>query len=578
VFRRNERHQQGNLFSEINNLTAKARADLEQSWAGVYYRECFCRLDETVFAVLYSDEASRPNIPVNILVGLETLKAGFGWSDAEMYDHFRYDIQVRYALGLWVLGEGEFQLRTVYNFRRRLVQHYESTGENLLDQAFAQVTDAQIRALQLKTRCLRMDSTQVASNIRRMTRLEFAVEILQRVYRMLSADDQAHYAEAFAPYLQGSSEQYVYHLRGEETAPHLQRVGELMHRLLAELKATYEVNAIYTMLQRVFGEQFDLVDGAVQVKPGKQISPRRLRSPDDTDATFRRKGEKEYEGFVANVTETCEPDNPIQLITKVQTAPNVVEDTQLLAEALPELKKRTGVEVLYNDAGFCGADADKALRKEQVLQVPTDLRGRAPNPVRLNLADFETHTDGQGQPVAVTCPHGETVTVRSGRTPKHCLAYFPASACSACPLQDRCPTRLRQRDGRRTLRFDRQQLDTAQRRRRCAAYRREGKNPRAAIEATVGAVKRPFNDDQLPVRGLFRVGAMLLGSAMMVNVRRMQRYFAAKAAPKRPAEGSPTGREAVDDSQSSFSSLLQRGLARLFGPAASSRPKFALGC
>ena len=37
---------------------------------------------------------------VNVLVGFETLKAGFGWSDEEAYDHFCFDVQVRYALVL----------------------------------------------------------------------------------------------------------------------------------------------------------------------------------------------------------------------------------------------------------------------------------------------------------------------------------------------------------------------------------------------------------------------------------------------------------------------------------------------
>ena len=37
---------------------------------------------------------------MNVLVGLETLKAGYGWSDEELYDHFVFDLQVRYALGI----------------------------------------------------------------------------------------------------------------------------------------------------------------------------------------------------------------------------------------------------------------------------------------------------------------------------------------------------------------------------------------------------------------------------------------------------------------------------------------------
>lgn len=578
MFQPNQRHLQSNLFSDINNLTDKARSDLECSWAGVFYREFFCRLDERPFAVLYSDKASRPNTPINVLVGLEALKSGFGWTDAEMYDHFRYDVQVRYALGLRNLGEGEFDLRTVYNFRLRLSQHRAETGQDLIDQAFAQVTDEQIEAFQLQTRCLRMDSTQVASNIRRMTRLQLLVEMLQRVHRMLSATDQARYEEAFAPYLKGSSGQYIYHIRGEETRSHMQQIGELMQRLLAELQPTYAEHATYQMLQRVFAEQFDLVEAEVQAKRGQDIRPDRLRSPDDPDATYRRKGQREYEGYVSNVAETCDASNPFQLIVKVQTAPNNVEDSTLLVEALPELKARTDVETLYNDAGFCSEQADEALAKEQVTQVPTDLRGKAPNPDKYNLADFELHTDAGGQPKQITCPHGQTVAVQDSPKSKNHVAYFAASICDHCPSQAKCPTRLRKRDGRRSLCFGRKQMNVAQRRRRCAAYHREGKNPRAAVEATVGALKRPWANDQLPVRGLFRMSMLLLCSAVMVNIRRIVRYEAAKRAPEPPATLTVVVQDTEKAHESSFVSRLRSALCRFLAPVGAPEPLFALNC
>ena len=273
MYRENDQHLQQHLFSDLNSLSAKSRARLDESWGGVFYREFFCRLDEAPFATLYSDKASRPNIPVNVLVGLETLKAGFGWSDAEMHDAFTFDLQVRYALGYRNLGDGEFELRTVYNFRRRLTQHMQETGENLLDQAFVRITDSQIESFQLKTGKLRMDSTQIASNIRQMTRLQLLVEVVQRVHRMLSEADQEHYAAAFAPYLRGSSGQYVYHICGQETAPHIQAIGELMQRLLVELASAYADNSVYQTLQRVFAEQFTVSENSVQAKAGHDISP-----------------------------------------------------------------------------------------------------------------------------------------------------------------------------------------------------------------------------------------------------------------------------------------------------------------
>jgi len=572
MYRANQGHLQQPLLSDLDHLSEKARRRLEASWAGAFYREFFCRLDEERFAVLYSDVASRPNVPINVLVGLEMLKSGFGWSDQEMHDAFLFDVQVRYALGYRNLGEGEFELRSVYNFRQRVNDHMGQTGENLIDHAFEQVTDEQVTAFQLQTGSLRMDSSQIASNIRQSCRLRLLVEILQRAHRMLNEADQAKYAEVFVPYLKGSSGQYVYHLKDQETEPHLQHIGELMHRLLIELAPAYATHPTYQMLQRVFDEQFDVIeepspaqtqsdDGPsgdspepveatmiarastsipseadnletaakrlIQVKPGQAISPNSLRSPDDPDATYRKKGHKAYEGYVTNVTETCDPNNPLQLIVKMQTAPNTTEDTSLLLEALPNLTERTQVDTLYNDAGFCGPDVDDALRRAGIKQIPSALPGRAPDPQYTHLSDFEFHFDDQGQLTHMTCPHGHTLPVEQDPISGRYIASPTAVSCPNC--------RFRKSSSRSVLRFSQAELDVALRRQHCIAYRQSKPRLRAAVEATVGAVKRPFNNDKTPVRGNFRVSIMMIGSAVMVNIRRIERYLLQQAKLERQA-------------------------------------------
>lgn len=105
MFRKNEKHIQPALISAIQDLPEKQRTRLEQSWAGTFYREFFTRINESAFAVLYSDQPSRPNVPVNVLVGLEVIKAGNGWSDEETYEAFLYNLQVRYALGYDAWGK-----------------------------------------------------------------------------------------------------------------------------------------------------------------------------------------------------------------------------------------------------------------------------------------------------------------------------------------------------------------------------------------------------------------------------------------------------------------------------------------
>ena len=111
MFRKNERHQQVGLFETVEQLPEMHRLLLERSWAGAFYRELFRRIDEGLFAVLYSDKASRPNTPVNVVVGMEVMKSGFGWSDEELYREFVFNLQVRYALGLRDLASGNFAAR-----------------------------------------------------------------------------------------------------------------------------------------------------------------------------------------------------------------------------------------------------------------------------------------------------------------------------------------------------------------------------------------------------------------------------------------------------------------------------------
>jgi hypothetical protein len=136
MFRKNSRHFQIPLSSHVDELPEKLCKRLDTFWSGVFYREFFSRLNEAPFGVLYADCPSQPNVPVNVLVGLEYLKASNGWSDEEMYDAFYYDLQVRYALGYRQLVEGDFDLRTLYYFRERLSRYMQERGENLLEQAF----------------------------------------------------------------------------------------------------------------------------------------------------------------------------------------------------------------------------------------------------------------------------------------------------------------------------------------------------------------------------------------------------------------------------------------------------------
>jgi hypothetical protein len=526
MYKANKRHLQPPLISNVHELSEKHQKRLETSWAGVFYQNVFCRLKEEPFAVLYAGSPSRPNIAVNVLVGLETLKSGFGWSDEELYDHFVFDCQVRYALGYHNLNEGDFDLRTLYNFRQRLSQYNQSSGINLLAKAFRDITDEQMVALKVDASHQRMDSTQVASNIMDMSRLQLLVEAIQRLYRILTQEEREALSGEFAPYVKGDSGHYVYRIKGkEETHRKIGQVGESLFRLLDNLKAGYQDQPVFQVCQRFFNDNFKVVEKQVQAKANEEISAGCLQSCDDLEATFRRKAEKEYKGYVANLSETCHPDNSLQLITNIQVAPNTFEDADLLLEALPELKERTKLETIYTDGAYSGTDVDTALQKNRVELIPTGIKGRRPDADRFALGDYLFQCDDQDQPCQMTCPAGQTATIRLGNKKGALVADFDPQPCLNCPfhLSGQCRAKPGKRDLRYHLDFTLHETQVARRRQRMKTQHQAGHNPRAAIEATMRVIKHPFPAGKLPVRGIFRMSCMLIGSALMCNMRSILR-------------------------------------------------------
>lgn len=151
MFRKNEQHRQKTFFSAQGVLPPKQRRELLTSRAETFYQLVLCRVDETVFAGLYSDIPSRPNAAVNALVGWEILKAGYGWSDEELYLQLCFNLQIRHALGLHHLRSDVFTLRTVYNFRRRIRKYEEEAGINLMQKVFEQLSDEHLKIVELET-------------------------------------------------------------------------------------------------------------------------------------------------------------------------------------------------------------------------------------------------------------------------------------------------------------------------------------------------------------------------------------------------------------------------------------------
>ena len=90
--------QQLSIFDRSLRLTRRERSFLEKSWAKVFSDEIFPAIDEERFRVLYSQNASRPNTPVNIIVGALIIKELFALSDDEIVENLMLDIHYQYTV------------------------------------------------------------------------------------------------------------------------------------------------------------------------------------------------------------------------------------------------------------------------------------------------------------------------------------------------------------------------------------------------------------------------------------------------------------------------------------------------
>jgi len=110
------------LFTDsFSGLTAREQKALEKSWAKIFADEIFPAIDENCFSVLYSDKASRPNTPVNVIVGALIIKELFDYSDDEMVENLMLDFGVQYALHTTSFEEQPLNDRTLGRFRARCI-------------------------------------------------------------------------------------------------------------------------------------------------------------------------------------------------------------------------------------------------------------------------------------------------------------------------------------------------------------------------------------------------------------------------------------------------------------------------
>ena len=518
MFKPNTEHSQTNIFGFSNFITANMLKELRESEEQKFYELIFCNIKEEDFACLYSDVDSRPNAPINCMVSALLLQNKQRLSYERLFDSIKFNLLTKIALGLQTLDEVPFSEATIFNFQNRLSGYFIQTGENLLEKAFDHLTQKQLKELKIKTDIQRTDSFQAASNIRRYSRLQLLVEMLIRIHRVITEEDQRKYEELFSPYVKKTSGQFLYRLSQEDIPKEYERVGKVYKEINDNLKSKYSEVEVFKIFERVYSEHFSVIEEKVQIKTSEELTSSMIQSPDDIDATYRKKGGKEFYGQTVNIVETCNPDNQLNLITDISVHANNIDDSKGLNERIETIKEKTPeLEELHFDGAYPSEDNDKEFEKHTITPVQTAIRGREPEGVEIKIK--QTGEDNY----TVSCPNQ---TVQSMPTRERFKAEFDLSLCSSCSLASFCQLKLKKKS--RVYYFTPEEYLKRKRLEVIQKIPKERRSLRTNIEATVSEFTRKMSNRKLKVRGYFKAQVFAYAVGISVNFGRIYRFISSQ--------------------------------------------------
>lgn len=519
MFQPNLKHRQTSFFGIQNVLPQRLQKKLKQSKEHFFYETIFCNIKEEDFSVLYSDKASRPNAPVNCLVSAFILKHSNNWSFEELFDNIEFNILTKTALGVDTLDDIPFDDATIFNFQNRLLSHEVETGKNLLEGVFDSLTEEQLKELNLKTNIQRSDSLMASSNIRNYSHLQLLIEVIQRLYRVLSPSDKEIFQQRFENYTNKSSGQYLYGLKASDIPHEIDKIAELYQFCMNEIIPKYQEHEISKIFERVYNEHFTEVEGKIEVKPKNELNSSCLQSPDDLDATFREKRGVSYKGQSINITETAHPDNPINLLTDIAVNPNNIDDSKVLNKRIDRIIEKTGdLDELHTDGAYGCAENDIKFEELGITHVQTAVRGSDCE----NIIEIEQIADDR---YIVKCP---LQSVNSEKAPKRNKAIFNKEICHGCVHADSCPSAMRKHN--RTYYFTHEYYLRKKRHRSILNIPPSHRKIRPNVESSVHQVTCRMTNKKLKVRGKAKAGIFAFATAIAINFLRIYQYWADKPA------------------------------------------------
>mgnify|MGYP003770680719 FL=1 len=477
---------------------------------------------------MYAPLMGRPETDPVMLLGVTVLQIMARLPDRACAEACLYDARWRLALG----DVPTFHPTTLVHFRNRLAEN--GKARLALEACLESMRDAGY----LKScKAVRIDSTHLLARIADMSRLECVRETLRLALEFLAQFGGAAVWEPWSGRYADRNPEELRKASPAGLAARMDAAGADMRDVLAKADTfgdAVSAASPVALLRRVFGEQFEIRDGAPAQKraadAGAVVNP---HDPEAQWSTKRTLGKDGWHGYKAQVCESvedaaCAKGEPTKaVVTAILVQPATGSDHGSVPVTLAEHAAAAGPgrpppDEVFVDAGYVSAPA--------LLRAQADgyeLVGPAPTPPhggdRFGTDSFRVDLPGR----TAVCPAGNSSSECDRiDDAKYGVRYYfvwPAKICAACPSRERCVSK-KNKLARRTIEVTGNHMTLQERRDLCKTPEyRSRMLKRSAVEGTHSELVRGYGLRRCRYKGRSKTGLQAQFTAAACNLRRWAR-------------------------------------------------------
>ena len=513
--------QQISLFDQLAFLSDRKLKLLQKSWAQAFSDHVLTKINEQMFAPLYSEKTnSRPNAPINVIVGALILKDFTGLTDDEMLEAVEFDYRYQYALHTTSFAGQPLSDRTFSRFRERCAAYELTTGEDLIHKCFISLSEEMRKFMNISPNMKRMNSMMIESNIRKMGRLELLYICLSNLVKELHRDGRIDLTEGIEHYSEADDRNKVVCYDSETPqSDRLQKVIDDASALLPKCADEYGDTEEYQLLERAINEQTKKDDNGKTIPRGKGdgMNSSSLQNPADPDATCREKAGKAHRGYSANLTEAVDENGSI--VTDYQYDVNTRSDSSFISEQINGMDKSDEPQFIIAYGAYSGKEIRKQAADKNIDVITTGLPGRKPGSI---LLDFKLSGDGRN---VTECPAGNVPRAGCYNQQNQTIRIsFFRGQCENCAHLKECLIHLKQRTAYTILSVNARKRAQECRDRQSDESLKMADRIRNGVETLPSILRRKYHVDQMPVRRKLKTKQFFGFKVLALNFTKLVRY------------------------------------------------------